>query len=99
MADIIAFEEFRKNAKQCEILALFKDKPTSKAQARKNKNKFYFPSSRPGISGNLCDLFEQANAVIVRHYDGDQRVPKAVAEKCLELLRALSEHTQPELSD
>jgi hypothetical protein len=46
--------------------------------------------------GNLGDLFEQANAVAMRHYDGDPRVPRAVADKCLELLKALADHADPE---
>jgi hypothetical protein len=40
--------------------------------------------------------FEQANAVAMRHYDGDPRVPRAVADKCLELLKALADHAEPE---
>jgi hypothetical protein len=40
--------------------------------------------------------FEQANAVGMRHYDGDPRVPRAVADKCLELLKALADHAEPE---
>jgi hypothetical protein len=96
MADIISLAELRNSARQKEILALFKDKPTSGRRARRANKKFDFPSSRTGISGNLADLYEQANAVLVRHYDGDPRVPKTVAEKCIELLKALSDHAKPE---
>ncbi|MBF9234261.1 hypothetical protein [Microvirga alba] len=96
MAEIIAFEDIKKDAEQCEVLVLFKAKPASKTRPRGGGKKLEFPSSRPGISGNLSDLFEQASAVVTRHYDGDKRVPDAVAEKCLELLKALSKHAEPE---
>lgn len=95
MAEIIAFESLKKGAEQCEVLALFR--PHGKTDLSEVQRKdFAFPSVRPFITGNLSDLFEQANAVAMRHYDGDQRVPRVVADKCLELLKALADHAQPE---
>ncbi len=95
MAEIIAFESLRKGAEQCEVLALFRPRgQTDICDPRRTA--LDFPSVRPFITGNLSDLFEQANAVAMRHYDGDQRVPRVVADKCLELLKALADHAQPE---
>jgi len=96
MADIIAFEGLKKGAAQCEVLALFKPHEPHRAGDQRRRTSFDFPSVRPFITGNLSDLFEQANAVAVRHYDGDPRVPRAVADKCLELLKALADHAEPE---
>lgn len=93
MAEIIAFESLKKGAEQCEVLALFKPRSISPNDATQA---FEFPSARPFVTGNLSDLFEQANAVAMRHYDGDQRVPRVVADKCLELLKTLADHAQPE---
>ncbi|RDI52560.1 hypothetical protein [Microvirga subterranea] len=96
MAEIIAFESLRKGAEHCEVLALFRPRE-QQADIRDGQGAaFDFPSARPFITGNLSDLFEQANAVAMRHYDGDQRVPRVVADKCLELLKALADHAQPE---
>ncbi len=96
MAEVIVLEEFRQSAEPNATQTLVKVR-RRKARDRDHEfNKPAFPSSRPGISGNLCDLFEQANAVAVRHYDGDPRVPRPVAEKCLELLAALSDYATPE---
>ncbi len=94
MAEIIAFEDLKKLAERCEVLTLFEDKPRSEADACDRS--LHFPSSRAGISGNLSDLFEQANAVAMRHYDGDPKVSKAVADKCIELLSVLTDHAEPE---
>lgn len=96
MADIIAFEAFRKGAESSEVLALFKAGRSSQGKTRTPRSGLDFPSARPGISGNLGDLFEQANAVVMRHYNGDAKVPEAVAQKCLELMEALSRHAEPE---
>ena len=96
MADIIAFAKLRKSAKQDEILSLFEGKPATSRRSRKAHKQEAFPSCRPGISGNLNDLYEQANAVLMRHYDGDTKISPVVAEKCFELLKALSEHAEPE---
>ncbi len=96
MGDIIAFEDLKKSAEQCEVLALFKGKSSPRANAQKSKRKFEFPSSRPFVSGNLSDLYEHANAVAMRHYEGDAKVPDIVAEKCIELLEALAQHAEPE---
>jgi len=96
MADIIAFADLRKSAKQDEILSLFEKEPAHHSKGHKTRQREAFPSCRPGISGNLNDLYEQANAVLMRHYDGDTKVPPIVAEKCFELLKALSEHAEPE---
>jgi hypothetical protein len=95
MADIIAFESVKKGAGQCEVLALFKPRHLPAANGSRSVA-FDFPSARPFVTGNLCDLFEQANAVAMRHYHGDQRVPRVVADKCLELLKALADHAEPE---
>ena len=96
MADIIAFEAFRKGAETSEVLALFKAGRQALGETRSARKKLDFPSARPGISGNLGDLFEQANAVVMRHYSGDTKVPDVVAQKCLELIEALSQHAEPE---
>jgi hypothetical protein len=96
MVDIIPFESLKKGAAECEVLALFKPKGRRPAGDRRQRASFEFPSARPFITGNLGDLFEQANAVAMRHYDGDPRVPRAVADKCLELLKALADHAEPE---
>lgn len=96
MADIIAFEAFRKGAEKSEVLALFKATRSFHGRTRSSEAKSDFPSSRPDISGNLSDLFEQANAVVMRHYDGDKKVHDIVARKCIELLEALSEFAKPE---
>jgi hypothetical protein len=96
MADIIAFADLRNSAKQNEILSLFEGKPVARRRSRKAHKPEAFPTCRPGISGNLNDLYEQANAVLMRHYDGDTKVPPIVAEKCFELLKALSEYAEPE---
>lgn len=96
MADIIAFEAFRKGAETSEVLALFKAGRPAQGEKRGARKKLDFPSARPGISGNLGDLFEQANAVVMRHYGGDAKVPDVVAQKCLELIEALSQHAEPE---
>ncbi|QFU15668.1 hypothetical protein [Microvirga thermotolerans] len=95
MADIISLADLRKSAKQEEILSLFQREAAAN-RVRRRRYRAEFPTARPGISGNLNDLYEQASAVLTRHYDGDGRVPAIVAEKCLELLKALSEHAQPE---
>jgi hypothetical protein len=94
MAEIIAFKDLKKIADGCEVLALFEPKRSSKSQA--GGRAFEYPSSRPFISGNLTDLFEQANAVVMRHYHGDPKVSAAIAEKCLELIQALEDHARPE---
>jgi hypothetical protein len=96
MADIIAFESLKRGAEQCEVLALFKPRYLSEIDEAGHSGTFDFPSARPFITGNLSDLFEQANAVAMRHYNGDQRVPRVVADKCLELLKALADHADPE---
>jgi hypothetical protein len=95
MGDLIAFDDFKKDAMRCEVLVLFKGKSASKSMVR-NSRRSGFLGSRSGISGNLGDLFEQANAVLTRHYDGDPRVPAIVAEKCTELLRVLVDNAEPE---
>ncbi|MBZ6079121.1 hypothetical protein [Microvirga puerhi] len=95
MADIIALADLRASAKHNEVLSLFKGRK-SKGRSRKALTKSEFPSARPGISGNLNDLYEQASAVLMRHYDGDPNVPDIVAERCLDLLKALSAHAKPE---
>ena len=96
MGEIVAFENFKKSAGQSEILALFRRQTPVRTKAAGRRELTRFPSSRAGISGNLGDLFEQANAVVMRHYDGDVRVPRAVAEKCLELLMLLANEADPE---
>jgi hypothetical protein len=96
MAEIIALKDLKKIADRCEVLTLFEPKRPSKPKAQPESRTFDFPSSRPFISGNLTDLFEQANAVAMRHHHGDPKVPSIVAEKCLELIQALEEHAQPE---
>jgi hypothetical protein len=96
MAEIIAFKDLKKIADRCEVLSLFEPKRSAKPQSRSENRTFDFPSSRPFISGNLTDLFEQANAVAMRHHHGDPKVPAIVAEKCLELIQALEDHAQPE---
>jgi len=96
MAEIIAFKDLKKIADRCEVLSLFEPRPASSKKSRPAPAGFEFPSSRPFISGNLTDLFEQANAVAMRHHHGDPRVPATVAEKCLELIKALEEHAEPE---
>lgn len=94
MAEIIAFKDLKKIADSCEVLSLFEPRRPSRSQTAGRT--FEYPSSRPFISGNLTDLFEQANAVVMRHYHGDPKVPGAVAEKCMELIQALEDHAQPE---
>ncbi|MCB8820276.1 hypothetical protein [Microvirga rosea] len=96
MGDLIAFEDFKKDAKDSQVLTLFKGTAASRARRRAGKSAPNFPTVRTGISGNLGDLFEQANAVVMRHYEGDKRVPEEVARKCLELLDALSKYAEPE---
>jgi len=96
MAEIIAFKDLKKIADRCEVLTLFESKRPSKSKSRSEPKSFEFPSCRPFISGNLTDLFEQANAVAMRHHHGDPKVSAAVAEKCLELIQVLEEHAQPE---
>ncbi|MBM6582162.1 hypothetical protein ILT44_18325 [Microvirga sp. BT689] len=96
MAEIIALKDLKKIADRCEVLTLFEPKRPSKPKAQSESRTFDFPTSRPFISGNLTDLFEQANAVAMRHHHGDPKVPAIVAEKCLELIQALEEHAQPE---
>jgi hypothetical protein len=96
MAEIIAFKDLKKIADRCEVLSLFEPKGPSRSKSRPEGKSFEFPSSRPFISGNLTDLFEQANAVAMRHHHGDPKVPAIVAEKCLELIQALEESAQPE---
>ena len=44
----------------------------------------------------VLTLFEQANAVAMRHHHGDPKVSAAIAEKCLELIQALELHAEPE---
>lgn len=95
MAEIIAFKDLKRIADRCEVLTLFEPRRPAK-KSRPESGTFDFPSSRPFISGNLTDLFEQANAVAMRHHHGDPKVPAIVAEKCLELIQALEEHAQPE---
>jgi len=96
MAEIIAFKDLKKIADRCEVLPLFEPKRPSRSKSRSEPKAFEFPSSRPFISGNLTDLFEQANAVAMRHYHGDPKVAAVVAAKCMELIQALEEHAQPE---
>jgi hypothetical protein len=96
MAEIIAFKDLKRIADRCEVLGLFEPRRPSKSKSRAESRSFDFPSSRPFISGNLTDLFEQANAVAMRHHHGDPKVSAAVAEKCLELIQALEDHAQPE---
>jgi len=96
MAEIIAFKDLKKIADRCEVLTLFEPKRPSKSKSRSEAKSFEFPSCRPFISGNLTDLFEQANAVAMRHHHGDPNVSAAVAEKCLELIQVLEEHARPE---
>jgi hypothetical protein len=96
MAEIIAFKDLKKIADRCEVLSLFEPRRPSRSTSRSESRSFDFPSSRPFISGNLTDLFEQANAVAMRHHHGDPKVPAIVAEKCLELIQALEDHAQPE---
>ncbi|WP_404289075.1 hypothetical protein ACD578_23755 [Microvirga sp. RSM25] len=96
MAEIIAFKDLKKIADRCKVLTLFEPKSPAKLKSRSEPKSFEFPSSRPFISGNLTDLFEQANAVAMRHYHGDPKVPAIVAEKCMELIQALEDHAQPE---
>lgn len=96
MAEIIAFKDLKRIADRCEVLTYFEPKRPSRTKPRPESSSFDFPSSRPFISGNLTDLFEQANAVAMRHHHGDPKVSAAVAEKCLELIQALEEHAQPE---
>ena len=96
MAEIIALKDLKKIADRCEVLTLFEPKRPSKPKGQPESRTFDFPSSRPFISGNLTDLFEQANAVAMRHHHGDPKVTAIVAEKCLELIQALEEHAQPE---
>lgn len=96
MAEIIPFEDIKKLAERCDVLTLFERRQRHDADACHTETEVGFPSSRPGISANLSDLFEQANAVAMRHYDGDPKVPAIVAEKCIELLTALTEHAEPE---
>jgi hypothetical protein len=92
MAEIIAFKDLKKIADRCEVLTLFEPKSPAKSKSRSEPKSFEFPSSRPFIS----DLFEQVNAVAMRHYHGDPKVPAIVAEKCMELIQALEDHAQPE---
>ncbi|MBQ0824572.1 hypothetical protein KBI52_30695 [Microvirga sp. HBU67558] len=96
MAEIIAFKDLKKIADRCEVLTLFEPKRPSRSKPRSEAKAFDFPSARPFISGNLTDLFEQANAVAMRHYHGDPKVSAIVAEKCMELIQALEDHAQPE---
>ena len=96
MAEIIAFKDLQKIADRCEVLPLFEPKRPSRSKSRSDAKSFEFPSSRPFISGNLTDLFEQANAVAMRHHHGDPMVPAIVAEKCLELIQTLEDYAQPE---
>jgi hypothetical protein len=96
MAEIIAFKDLKKIADRCEVLTLFEPKRPSRSKTRSEPKAFEFPSSRPFISGNLTDLFEQANAVAMRHYHGDPKVSAILAEKCMELIQALEDHAQPE---
>ena len=96
MAEIIAFKDLKRIAARCEVLRLFEPRRPTKSGSRSENRAFDFPTSRPYISGNLTDLFEQANAVAMRHHHGDLKVSAIVAEKCLELIQALEEHAQPE---
>lgn len=96
MAEIIAFKDLKRIADRCEVLPLFEPRPASRSTSRSEPKAFAFPSSRPFISGNLTDLFEQANAVAMRHYHGDPKVAAIVAEKCMDLIQALEEHAEPE---
>ena len=96
MAEIIAFKDLKRIADRCEVLSLFEPSRAPGSKPRPDASTFAYPSSRPYISGNLTDLFEQANAVVMRHYQGDPRVLAVVAERCLELIHALEEHAQPE---
>ncbi len=96
MAEIIAFKDLKRIADRCEVLTLFEPKRPARCRSRTESRSFDFPSSRPFISGNLTDLFEQANAVAMRHHHGDPKVSAIVAEKCLELIQALEDHAQPE---
>ncbi len=96
MAEIIAFKDLKRIADRCEVLTLFEPKRPARSRSRTESRSFDFPSSRPFISGNLTDLFEQANAVAMRHHHGDPKVSAIVAEKCLELIQALEDHAQPE---
>jgi hypothetical protein len=96
MAEIIAFKDMKSTAKQREILALFRPSQFHETETCRARKEFTFPSSRPGISGNLGDLFEQVGAVVMRHHEGDPKVPRVVSEKCIELLQAIMEHAEPE---
>jgi hypothetical protein len=96
MAEIIAFEKTRRLSKRYETPFWLKHERSQELDEPRQKKEFDFPSARPGIAGNLSDLFEQANAVAMRHYDGDPKVPGIVAEKCIELLTALTEYAEPE---
>jgi hypothetical protein len=96
MAEIIAFKDLKKIADRCEVLTLFEPRRPAKSGPCSENRACDFPTSRPYISGNLTDLFEQANAVAMRHHHGDPKVSAVVAEKCLELMQALEEHAQPE---
>jgi len=94
MAEIIVLEDWRETGQQNEILKLFRRK--NPAGADSQSSHCDYPTSRSGASANLSDLYEQANAVLMRHYDGDVRVPSVVANKCIELLQVLGKHTKPE---
>jgi len=98
MAEIIAFKDLKRIADRCEVLTLFEPKrPAAKrTKASPETGAFEFPSCRPFISGDLTDLFEQANAVAMRHHHGDPKVSAAIAEKCLGLIQALELHAEPE---
>jgi hypothetical protein len=96
MAEIIAFKDLKRIADRCEVLSLFERESPLRSKSRRENRTFDFPTSRPFISGNLTDLFEQANAVAMRHHHGDPKVSAIVSEKCLELIQALEEHAQPE---
>ena len=93
MADIIAFKDIRRMAGRRGVSSCSGQRP---ALDRDVVIPSAFPTARPGVSGNLSDLFEQANAVAMRYYDGDPKVSEAVAGKCIELLRVLTEYAEPE---
>ncbi|WP_230530165.1 hypothetical protein [Microvirga roseola] len=96
MAEIIALESVRKSRVTRNVEASSGRAALGKSRLGNREEAPDFPSSRPFVSGNMSDLFEHANAVATRYYDGDPKVPGIVAAKCIELLEALSDHAEPE---
>jgi len=95
MGAVVSFEDFKKKSGQCEVLTLFAE-PVDDVALEIAVGGFSYPTSRPHITGNLGDLFEQASAVVMRHRSGDRQVSLPVAEKCLELIEALSKYAKAE---